>query len=214
MTAASILRFFLRRDRVLAWVAALAVGASGCAAAGGQRVPDALHGSVVDPPWPRPHVTLVTTDGRPFDFFEATKGTLTLVLFGYTNCPDVCPMHLGTIAAVKNRLTGVEANRMKVVFITTDPERDTPEVLSQWLGSIDREVIGLRGTREQVARAEDAFHLGRSTKLQDPRGTVEHAATVVAITADDSVRALYPFGTRQEDWLDDLPKLLARGKTP
>jgi protein SCO1/2 len=152
VTVASIVRCLLRRDRALAWAAVLAAGASGCASAGGQRAPGGLHGSVVDPPWPRPHITLVATDGRPFDFFEATKGTLTLVLFGYTNCPDVCPVHLSTIAAVKSRLTGVEANRMKVIFITTDPERDTPDVMQRWLNAIDRDVIGLRGTEEEIGR--------------------------------------------------------------
>ena len=85
---------------------------------------------------------------------------MTLLFFGYTYCPDVCPIHMANIAAVKKKLPPDVASRLKVVFVTTDPERDTPERITQWLSHFDRSFIGLTGTLEEVNEIQRAIGLG------------------------------------------------------
>jgi len=83
-------------------------------------------------------------------------GAWRLVFFGYTYCPDVCPTTLNTIAGVLARL-GADAARVKPLFITVDPARDTPEVLAEYVAAFDRRITGLTGTAEQIAAAARAF---------------------------------------------------------
>src|SRR6188474_3249327 len=109
-----------------------------------------LRGVTQEPPQPKPNLVLTTTSGKPFDLRRETKGMLTLVFFGYTNCPDVCPVHAANISKVLKTLPNDVSSRVRFIFITTDPERDTPEVLGKWLASFDPAFIGLTGTKEQI----------------------------------------------------------------
>jgi protein SCO1/2 len=161
-------------------------------------------GRVLDPPPVRPSTDLVDTSGAPFDLGTATAGQLTLVFFGYTNCPDICSIQMATL---KQSLDRVEVPA-KVVFITTDPERDTPERLRTWLDSFDTSFIGATGSIEAIARAQQ--DMGVTVAVSDaatPNGnyTVGHSSAVYVFTPDDRAHLAYPAGTRQEDWADDLP---------
>jgi len=89
-------------------------------------------GGLVTPPLPKPRFILTDTSGRPFDFASATKGYVTLLFFGYTYCPDQCPMHMANLSAALKKLPAGTADRVKLVFVTTDPTRDTPQVLRRW----------------------------------------------------------------------------------
>ncbi|MGH7658720.1 MAG: SCO family protein, partial [Gemmatimonadales bacterium] len=165
--------------------------------------PPDLRGVAVVPPGPKPEFTLTDTEGEPFDFREKTDGTLTLLFFGYTNCPDVCPLHMANIAAVLRTLPIRDARRVSVVFVTTDPGRDTPERLRAWLRDFDPRFIGLTGTPEELQTAQAAA--GVPAAIVEPSSShadyaVGHAGQVLAYTADNRYRAAYPFGTRQEDW--------------
>ena len=82
-------------------------------------------GGLVTPPLPKPRFTLTDTSGRPFDFAAATKGYVTLLFFGYTYCPDQCPMHMANSSAALKKLPAGTAEHVKLVFVTTDPARDT-----------------------------------------------------------------------------------------
>jgi protein SCO1/2 len=162
------------------------------------------------PAKPKADFTLTATDGRPFEFRRQTDGQLTLLFFGYTYCPDICPVHLANIAAVLDKLPPLRRDSVRVVFVSTDPERDTPERLRSWLDNFGHNFVGLRGSAEEVNRIETSFGLPASIR----EGTGEkygvgHAAQVLAFTADDSLRVLYPFGVRQQDWAADIPKLMA-----
>src|SRR5688572_16572522 len=84
------------------------------------------HGEEPEPAPPRPSFELVDTDGEPFDFAERTAGKPTLLYFGYTNCPDECPTAMSDIAAAARRAPRDVQDDLQVVFVTTDPERDTP----------------------------------------------------------------------------------------
>ncbi|HEU5170512.1 MAG TPA: SCO family protein, partial [Gemmatimonadales bacterium] len=146
-----------------------------------------------------------------------TRGAVTLLFFGYTHCPDVCPVHMANLAAVLDRLPTQIADRVRVVFVTTDPERDTPARLREWLGAFDARFIGLTGPPEQLERAQIAA--GVLPAVRDTAAgenySVGHAAQVIAYTADGLGRVMYPFGTRQADWEHDLPRLVrASGEAP
>jgi len=163
---------------------------------------------------PRPSFTLTDTQGHPFDFRARTDSTVTLLYFGYLNCPDVCPVQMTNIEAVMRGLPYDVTRKLRVVFVTTDPARDTPEKLESWLGKFDPSFIGLRGTPEQVNAIEKSVNVAPAVAAPpDSSGSYEvgHAAQVIAFTPDDSAHVVYPFGTRQADWMHDLP-LLAQVK--
>jgi protein SCO1/2 len=171
---------------------------------------DGWGGVVVDPPYPRPEFTLTDTEGRPYDFAAETRGRLTMLYFGYTNCPDICPIHMATLSQALETPGTPEAT---VVFVTTDPERDTPERLRGWLDGFDPDIVGLTGTREEIAEAERAAQVAGS--VLPPEATageddyeVGHAGQIVAYTPDDQAHVVFPFGVRREDWISDLPRLL------
>jgi protein SCO1/2 len=180
---------------------------------GNEDEADTWGGTAVDPALPRPDFTLADTDGQPFDFGTETQGRLTLLFFGYTNCPDVCPVHMATLSAALDTPGMPEPT---VVFVTTDPQRDTAEGLRSWLDQFDPAFVGLRGTPDQIAAAEAAAQVGGSAVIQpedEADGSdyeVGHAAQIIAYTPDDQAHVVYPFGVRREDWVNDLPRLLQR----
>src|SRR5438093_11583771 len=115
---------------------------------------ETYRGGLVTPPLPKPRFVLADTAGRPFDFSRETKGYVTLLFFGYTFCPDQCPMHMANLSAALNRLPAGSADQVQLVFVTTDPARDSPQVLRRWLAFFDRRSIGLTGTAETVAAVQ------------------------------------------------------------
>ena len=173
-----------------------------------------MRGLELTPPKPKPEFTLTDTEGKPFDFKTGTDGYATLLFFGYTHCPDVCPVHVANISAVLHTLPPTISQRVKMVFVTTDPERDTPQVLRAWLNKFDPGFIGLTGTPEQILAAQAAARVPPASKeVPDSGGKpgeyyVGHAAFVFAFTPDGLGRFLYPFGIRQADWAHDIPRLV------
>ncbi|MFI5234535.1 MAG: SCO family protein [Gemmatimonadales bacterium] len=161
----------------------------------------------------RPAFTLAATTGQPFSFQSATAGRLTFLFFGYTHCPDVCPVQMANLAAALLRLSPSERRRIAVVFVTTDPARDSLPRLRQWLDAFDSSFVGLRGDDSTVARIEATLALPgavREPVTDTVTGNygVGHAAQVLAFSPDDSAHLAFPFGTRQADWAHDLPLLL------
>jgi protein SCO1/2 len=168
-------------------------------------------GTLLPEPIEKPDFTLTDTNGQPFSFRAATEGQVTLLFFGYTNCPDVCPIHLASLAAVRAKLPFEMKNRLRIVFVTTDPARDTPERMRTWLEQFDADFVGLRGDSAHVARIQGGLRMASAIlgpRSEDGRYTVGHTAQVLAFTMDNRAHLQYPFGTRQEDWAHDLPRLL------
>jgi Uncharacterized protein SCO1/SenC/PrrC, involved in biogenesis of respiratory and photosynthetic systems len=112
--------------------------------------PSGLAGPSLGQAIPKPDFTLTATDGSQFNFRQQTEGKITLLFFGYTHCPDVCPVHLANIAAALHTLGPEVQRKVEVVFVTTDPDRDTPEVIRAWLDKFDPKFVGLRGTLDEV----------------------------------------------------------------
>jgi len=167
-------------------------------------------------PRPKPAFTLTDTEGHPFPFRDSTAGFVTLLFFGYTNCPDVCPAQIANIAAALHKLPDPVARQVKVVFVTTDPARDTPERLRAWLDHFDPGFIGLTGTQAAIDSAQLAMHLPPAEKevLPDGRYLMGHWAQVIAFTKDGMARFAFPFGTRQSEWAQEIPRLVAYPAAP
>lgn len=197
------------RTRSAVLVVALTATVLGCGS-GSLRSDSPYRGVVLPNPWPKAGFTLTATDGRLFDFRQETDGSVTLLFFGYTHCPDVCPVHMANIAAVLRKLAPSVSNQVKVVFVSTDPARDSPERIREWLDHFDPKFIGLRGPLDTINSIQQ--QIGLAPAIIDETGTddyaVGHAAQVIAYTRDNLAHVVYPFGTRQTDWAHDLPKLV------
>jgi len=177
-----------------------------------------FHGVAVTTPIAKPSLTLTDFNGRPYDFVAETRDKVALLFFGYTHCPDVCPLHMANIAAVLRQMSAEDRGRVVTVFVTTDPERDTPDRLREWLANFDPSFIGLTGTKEELARAQQSLGLPEATReylnADSANYFVGHGAQVFAFARDGYAYTIYPFGIRQEDWANDLPRLIrdATGK--
>jgi protein SCO1/2 len=187
---------------------AATVGVAACR--GDTARPGELHGMVLPDPIPKADFTLPDTEGAPFAFVPETEGYVTLLFFGYTYCPDICPVHMANIAAVLHRLPPQVSNRVRVVMVTVDPERDTPARLRQWLDNFDRSFVGLVGPMDEVNGIQRSFMLPAAVKLGDDETDylMGHAAQVIAFTTDNRAHVMYPSGTRQTDWAHDLQLLV------
>lgn len=204
-----------RARATAAWLGFVALAVGGGVACGppdGGRVVASESGAI-DIKIARPSFTLTDTDGKPFDFRARTAGKLTFLEFGYTNCPDVCPVHMANLAAVLKNLSPTERQQVMVLFVSIDPDRDSLPVLRKWLDAFDRDFIGLTGSREVLNAVQLSVGFGPAIVQAATATTpanVTHAAPVLVFTADDTAHVMYPFGTRQTDWSRDIPRLLAK----
>ena len=194
----------------------LAVGTVACH--GKADVPLSLHGFIgteLATPVSKPDFAFTDSRGQPFRFDSATRDKVTLVFFGYTNCPDICPVHLANLAAVLEKMPDSVQSHVTVVFVTTDPARDSLPALEQWVHGFDPNFIGLTASDSIIAAAQRVIgEMATVTGTPDANGAypVGHAAQVIAYTRDGKGRVAYPPGTRQRDWAHDLPLLVAYGR--
>lgn len=167
-------------------------------------------GTVLGIPLAKPTVTFTDTSGAPFDVAAATAGTLTLMLFGYTSCPDVCPVHLSILASTLDRIEG-PAKATNVVFVGVDTARDTPDAIRAFLDNRDRDFIGLTATPDVIDEALTQLNLPAVTinePAEDGSYTVGHPSQILAFGPDDLCHVVYPFGVVEQEWATDLPRLL------
>lgn len=193
--------------------------AAAIACSGGERPelsPSGFIGAELPSPVPKPDFVFTDSKGNPYPLVERTAGKVTLLFFGYTHCPDICPVHLANIAAVLDKSSDEIQATVTVVFVTTDPERDSLPVLDQWVKGFSPNFIGLTASDSVLAAAQAMVKLlpAERDTVRDAQGNynVGHAATVIAYTRDGVGRVIYPFGTRQRDWAHDLPVLIGYGK--
>jgi protein SCO1/2 len=181
-----------------------------CLMSAQQAKNDTYRGGLVTPPLPKPTFVLTDTSGAQFDFWNRTMGSVTLLFFGYTNCPDECPMHMANIGVALKKLHPSIADRVKLVFVTTDPARDTPVELRRWLDNFDRHFVGLTGTQAAIDAVQKSARVPAAHKTASRNGnySVAHANFVVAYTKDNLAHLIYPGGVSKDDWLHDLPLLI------
>jgi protein SCO1/2 len=174
------------------------------------RLEATYRGGLVAPPLPKPRFVLSDTSGVSFDFWKRTEGSVTLLFFGYTYCPDQCPMHMANIGAALKRIPADIADQVQLVFVTTDPARDTPTVLRRWLDLFDNRFIGLTGTEAAIDAVQKSAGVPPAQKAGFSNGiyAVAHANFVLAYTKDNLAHVIYPGGVSKDDWAHDLPLLI------
>ncbi|WP_405005385.1 SCO family protein [Kitasatospora purpeofusca] len=199
-------------------LALTACGSSGSGTAGPakvvqQKADSPYEGTVLGKHFDKPDLQLTDTSGQPYDLRQKTGGRTTLLFFGYTSCPDVCPTTMGDIGVAMKKLAPEERQKVDVVFVSTDPQRDTPQVLRAWLDSMGSDFIGLTGDLTKVKTAAKALGILIEDPVTNADGTVTstHGAQVLAfLPSDDKAHVLYLSGTEVKTFEHDLP-LLARG---
>ena len=143
---------------------------------------------------------------------EQFKGKVTVVFFGYTQCPDVCPATMAELAQIKKAL-GKDGDRVQGIFVTVDPQRDTQDILKNYMASFDPNFVALRGTTEQTKAAAKEFKVFYALTPGKTEGsyTVDHTAGSFVFDAKGKVRLFVRYGSGVEALTADLKTLLAEG---
>ncbi|HEY7042580.1 MAG TPA: SCO family protein [Nocardioidaceae bacterium] len=159
-------------------------------------------------PYRMPDITLTATNGQPFNLITDTAYPVTLVFFGYTHCPDVCPLVMSDVAQTMLQLPGDVAHRTQFVFITTDPARDTPGVLREYLDHYNPDFVGLTGGLGDIVKAADAMGVAIEGRQQLPGGgyDVGHGAQVVGFRGNEAP-VVWTDGTPISDMVSDIDTL-------
>ncbi len=161
---------------------------------------------------PKPKFTLTDTSGAQFDFASKTEVFTTLLFFGYSNCPAMCPMQMRMIAQALKTLPSGMAGQLKVVFVTTDPDRDTPQVLRTYLDHFDKNFIGLTGSQAAIDAAQVAANQPLAKKIPiraNGAYDVGHSTFILACTKDNRAHLAYPMGIEVQDLAHDLRYLVS-----
>jgi protein SCO1/2 len=163
---------------------------------------------VFDPPRVAPDFELPGTQGKPLKIADY-RGKVVVLGFGFTHCPEVCPMTLATLAAARKEL-GDAAADVQVVWITVDPERDDADRLGKYVTAFDPTFVGGTGSEAQLAAVRKDYGIAASKikKEGQPDGW-SHSAFTYLIDRDGKLRALMPYGHPATDFVNDLRLLLA-----
>ncbi|MGI5376655.1 SCO family protein [Streptomyces sp. CA-251387] len=171
---------------------------------------------VLDKPFEKPDLVLTDTNGKKYDLRKETQGKPTLIYFGYTNCPDVCPLTMSNIAVAKKQLPKAEQDELRVVFVTTDPKRDTASALGKWLKGIDPQAVGLTGDFATIQAGARTLGITIEPPHKDKNGKMvsTHGTQVVAFSPKtDKGYVLYTEDAQVDDYTKDLPELI-KGEKP
>ena len=152
---------------------------------------------------------LQDTSGR-VRHLEDFRGKAVVLFFGFTHCPDVCPTTLADMAGVMKTL-GPDADRVQMLFVTVDPERDTPEALAKYVGAFDPRFIALRGDLPATQRVAKEFKIYFEKRKQGDTYTVDHSAQSYVIDPQGRLRLLVRQDRLAQDLPDDLRTILQRG---
>ena len=138
------------------------------------------------------------------------KGKVTVVFFGYTQCPDVCPTTMAELAQVKKAL-GADGDKLQAVFVSIDPERDTPEILKSYMASFDPNFVALRGTLAQTQATAKEFkvYFAKVPGKAEGSYTMDHSAGAFVFDAKGNVRLFERYGAGAEALSADVKALIA-----
>jgi protein SCO1 len=197
----------LNRDQALRRVSAVLLSLCLLFVTGCKDSTPAFKGSDITGTHLGKELALTGTDGKPYNL-EALKGKVMIVLFGFTQCPDVCPTSLAELTQVM-KLLGNDAKRVQVVLITVDPERDTPEVLRAYVSGFDPQFLGLTGTLEQIKKAAAAFkvYFAKTAGVQG-NYSIDHSASFYLMDAQGESRVLLNNSSGAAAIAHDVQRLL------
>ena len=155
-------------------------------------------------------LALTDADGQPRSLADY-KGKVVLVFFGYTQCPDVCPTTMAELAEVKRQL-GADGARVQGIFVTVDPERDSAALLKAYLANFGPDIVGLRGTSDEIKAAAKEFKVfySKVPGKTDTSYTVDHTAGSYVFDTKGKVRLFTRYGSGAQALIDDLKILLAQ----
>jgi protein SCO1 len=168
-------------------------------------------GGVLAPSKAAPNVALDTQEGKPFELARE-RGKVVALWFGYTFCPDVCPTTLAELSQARDQL-GADGKRFRIVFVTVDPERDTPARLREYVKAFGGSFTALTGPPEKLAEARKAY--GVVAEKRVVAGTaasylIDHSAFVYIVDPSGQLRLMFPFGMSIPDMVHDIKLLLRR----
>lgn len=203
----------MRRLLATALVGLVAVAAAAC---GSQSTEAAPFSGIDHAPYTLAHTTLTDTAGKPFTLATDTTKPLTLVFFGYSHCPDLCPLVMSSLAAAMPQLDQSDRSRVQVVFVTTDPARDTVGALRKYLDRYDPSFIGLTGKVGDIVRLGNSMkiYVGAGQKL--PTGGYDlttHDTHVSAVVPGGHATVLWDMNTSPRQFADDIHTLLEKAHT-
>lgn len=186
----------------------LLLGCLGAIAGLAQAAP-ALKSGVFDPPRMAPDFSFAASTGNEFTLSQQ-RGKLLVLGFGFSHCPNVCPMTLANLAQVVKNL-GPQAAQVQVVYMTVDPERDTPEQLRQYLATFNASFIGVTGPADQLASVRQSYGIIAQKEMHKNGKDydVHHSSYIYLIDQQGLLRALVPFGKSADDITHDIRILLS-----
>jgi protein SCO1/2 len=171
--------------------------------------PATFRGTAYGEPYPvAPEIELTRADGTEFRLSE-TRGEVVALFFGYTSCPDICPTTMAELNQALGEL-GNKSERVRVLFVTVDPERDTPERVQEYVNHFDTDFIGLSGSEPELANVWNDYGVFR--EIVDGTSAagylVNHTARVTLIDQQGNLRVSFGFDTPVKDVVHDLNLLL------
>jgi protein SCO1/2 len=174
----------------------------------GSTASGAFHGAAIQQPYPLPDQTFTTTSGTEVELPSAARTPVTLVFFGYTHCPDVCNVVLANVASALRRSDPSVRKTTTVLFVSTDPDRDTATTIRQYLDRFDPHFVGLRAPEATMKAAAAAMHIAYAGKDATSGGgyDVSHGTQVTAFR-DGKARVVWMAETSVRDLRADLARL-------
>ena len=195
------------RRRHLVVAAAGAVALAGCDRIAGQGGKAVFHFTDITGAEFARKLELPDADGKMRSLAD-WKGKVAVVFFGYTQCPDVCPTTMAELAQIRT-LMGADGDKLQTVFVTIDPERDTPEILKAYVGNFGPGVVALRGNAEQTAAAAKEFKVFYAKVGGKSPGsyTMDHSAASFVFDPQGRVRLFVPYGSDPKVLASDIKQL-------
>jgi protein SCO1 len=203
----------MRAIRWIAWILVVLVAGATIAVLVSDDVRDTMLGTPGEG-------TGIANIGGPFELVDQTGKTVTekdlmgkptAMFFGFTHCPDVCPTTLYEMTTWLEEL-GADADKLNVAFVSVDPERDTPELMADYISAFDPHISALTGTPEQVEKIAKAYKVyRRKVEQEDGEYTMDHTATIYLMDADGQFTGTIAYGEAEDIVMTKLKRLVAGG---
>jgi protein SCO1 len=169
--------------------------------------PHTFHGTVIQSPEASFDFTLTGSNGAVS--LSDYRGKLVLMYFGYTFCPDICPATLANVGQALRDL-GTQADDIQVIMVSLDPERDTPEKLSEYVDQFHPSMIGITGTKEQLDEVASLYGIfyQKNEGSDATSYLIDHTATLLVLDREGYLKLVFPFGVTSQEIADDLKYML------
>ena len=160
------------------------------------------------------------TEARLNSYFELTshlgestkiqdfEGKVVAIFFGFTYCPDICPTTMYELKAIKDAL-GSDGDKLQVIFVSLDPERDTIELMKKYVPSFDSSFIGLTGSADNIKKIASQYKIFYQKVGEEKDYTIDHSSAIYLIDKKGNIRVRHPFGSSQEMIINDIQSLIS-----